>query len=202
VEIQLGIVFVGLFVYAILPSKWKKIFWVNLIILVPVTGLIIYSQISSGFTLHQLGIRTDNWFAGAGMAALFTGIAAAIMLISAIIRGTLKWNWNMTISVPLYPLWGCLQQFLILSFINVRLMELGIAPIGTAVVTALAFMLLHVPDRWLMPATFVLGFSFSLMFQYEPNLLTFGISHGWLGILYYYWVINKDPIAEKFGKKQ
>jgi hypothetical protein len=198
---ELILVFGVLLIYAFLPSKLKKIFWVNLAILVPACVWIIYSQINSGYSLQQLGIRTDNWFAGlSNYLGLFLGLGW-LMLIIGLFRKQLKWNWHMTISLFLYPLWGCAQQFLILSYINVRLMEFSWPAPLTAVITGLAFMSLHVPDKWLMPATLVLGCCFSLLFQQEPNLLWLGITHGWLGILYYYWVIGKDPIAEKFKKQ-
>lgn len=193
--------FGGLTVYALLPSRWKKIFWVNLAILLPTASIILWSQLSSGYTWQQLGIRTDNLGASLALMSWFVAVAAVIMALVAMAKNRFTWTWNMTVSVILYPLWGYAQQFLILSFINVRLMELHWPVVVIALLTGFAFMLLHVPDKWLMPATFGLGFYFSLLFQEQPNILTLGIAHGWLGVLYYYWVIGKDPLAEKFGRK-
>ncbi|MFA6588112.1 MAG: hypothetical protein WCT08_03515 [Patescibacteria group bacterium] len=198
--LELVLVFCALAVYALLPSKLKKIFWVNLAILLPAGIWIIHSQATAGYSLIQIGIRTDNWSANWLGILIFSLTLAFIMFIIGAIREKLKWNKNMTISLFLYPLWGCAQQFLILSYINIRLVGFGLPPMIIALITGLAFMSLHVPDKWLMPATLLLGFCFSLFFQQEPNLLLLGISHGWLGILYYYWVIGKDPIAEKFSK--
>jgi uncharacterized protein len=201
VLLELLIGLAGIATYAILPSRLKRIFWFNLIILVPTGGFIIWRQLASGYTWPQLGIRTDGWLTGVMPVALFVANAACVMAAIAVAHNRFRWTRNMSISAALYPLWGCAQQFLILSFINVRLQALHWSEFPVAVVTALAFMALHVPDRWLMPATFILGFVFSLLFQLEPNLIALGFAHGWLGLLYYYWVMNKDPLAEKFGKK-
>lgn len=191
----------GIAAYAALPSRWKKIFWFNLAILLPTGTFIVWRQLTSGYSWPQLGVRTDGWLIGVEPVAFFIGFAVCIMAIIAVMHNRLRWTKNMTISALLYPLWGCAQQFLILSFINVRLLDLHWPGALVAFITALAFMALHWGDKWLMPATFVLGLVFSGIFQLEPNLIALGFAHGWLGLLYYYWVMNKDPLAEKFGKK-
>jgi Zn-dependent protease len=196
--IELIVVFVGLLVYACLPSALKEKIVVKVGILVLVVGWFGYSQVASGLSWPQLGIRTDDWFAGIRPVILLMVVGVIIMLLFAALRTprTLKWNSHMTISALLYPLFGFAQQFLILGYLNMKMTSLGWSPIPIAIVTAIAFMLLHVPNRWLMPATVVLGFIFSLLYQHEPNLIAFGIAHGWLGLLYYFWVMDEDPIQK------
>lgn len=187
----------ALAVYAFLPSKLKRSLGVNIAILAPLAVLIIWSQLTSGYTWPQMGIRTDGWTTGALPVALFAANAAMLLVGIAVAKKRFTLNRNMLFAALVYPLWGIAQQFLILSFINVRLMDLHWPGVLIALVSAVAYMLLHYPDRWLMPATVVLGFAFSLLFQLEPNLIALGITHAWLGILYYYWIMGKDPIAEK-----
>lgn len=195
---ELSIVFIGLVAYAFLPSKWKELIVVKVGILVLVMGWLGYSQLSSGYTWPKLGIRTDDWWAGVRPVVQLMIIGVFLMYLYATIRTptTLKWNRHMTSCVFLYPLLGFAQQFLILGFLNVKMAALGWSPIPIAFVTAIGFMLLHVPNRWLMPATVVLGFIFSLLYQNNPNLIAFGIAHGWLGLLYYFWVMDEDPIQK------
>ncbi len=199
--LELGFVLGGLLLYVAIPSKWKEIFWVNLIILLPVMGWMLYSQITSGYTHNQLGLRTDDWLAGFSLTFSFFVVAIGSMAMYGGNNDQLVWNRNMTISVFLYPVWGAAQQFLFNSYLTVRLVDLGVPPLVVALIVGIAFMLIHYPNRWLMPATFVLGFVGSLFFQHEPNIWLLGFLHGWLGIPYYYWVMGRDPIAEKFAKK-
>lgn len=184
-------------VYAFLPSKLKRSLGVNIAILVPLATLVIWSQLTSGYTWPQMGIRTDGWLIGALPVAVFAADATAILAAVAVAKNRFTLNRNMLFAAIVYPIWGIAQQFLILSFINVRFVELQWPVVVIALISAVAYMLLHYPDRWLMPATLVLGFVFSLLFQLEPNLIALGITHAWLGILYYYWIMGRDPIAEK-----
>jgi membrane protease YdiL (CAAX protease family) len=61
---------------------------------------------------------------------------------------------------------------------------------------ALGFAAVHVPDRPLCGATFVLGLVCCTLFLRCRNLWPLGALHGWLGACFYLWVLARDPWAE------
>jgi uncharacterized protein len=62
------------------------------------------------------------------------------------------------------------------------------------------FGFMHYPDRWLMAGTFVLALLYCLIYLRERNLFALGLFHGWLGAVFYYTVVGRDPFMEIFGK--
>jgi membrane protease YdiL (CAAX protease family) len=68
------------------------------------------------------------------------------------------------------------------------------------VITAILFSLLHYPNLWLMVGTFVLALLYTIVYLRERNLYALGMFHGWLGALFYYTVVERDPFMEVFGQ--
>jgi membrane protease YdiL (CAAX protease family) len=66
-----------------------------------------------------------------------------------------------------------------------------VIPVG-----ALLFGLAHWPDGVLMATTFLLGVVFIPMYLRWRNLWPLGVYHGWLGALMYFWILQRDPVAE------
>jgi membrane protease YdiL (CAAX protease family) len=67
-------------------------------------------------------------------------------------------------------------------------------------ITALLFGFVHYPDLWLMLGTFVLALVYGFVYLRQRNVFVLGLIHGWLGALFYYTVVNRDPFMEVFGK--
>ena len=65
---------------------------------------------------------------------------------------------------------------------------------------ALLFSLVHYPFTWLMIGTFGLALLYGWIYLKERNLYVLGLFHGWLGGLFYYTVVDRDPFLEMFGK--
>lgn len=66
--------------------------------------------------------------------------------------------------------------------------------------TAVLFGLLHYPFYWLMAGTFVLALFYGYVYLKARNVYVMGIFHGWLGALFFYTVVGRDPFEEVFGK--
>jgi len=64
---------------------------------------------------------------------------------------------------------------------------------------ALLFAAVHYPFMWLMIATFVLAIFYGWIYLSERNIYVLGLFHGWLGGIFYYTVLERDPFLEMFG---
>jgi hypothetical protein len=80
-----------------------------------------------------------------------------------------------------YAIWALLQEFLVLSFIYVRL-EAALGGRSALFWTALLFSLAHIPSPILMGATLLLGLAFTALFRQYRNLCPLGLAHALLGL--------------------
>jgi len=151
--------------------------------------------------LTYWGFRTDNL--GTLLRRLIPlGLAAAVScLIIGYAKGTLNLTWHIIPILFAYPIWGTIQQFLCVGLVagNMRDMSRPLNKNLIIVITASLFSLLHYPDPWLVTGTFVLALIYSVLYLRERNLYALGLFHGWLGALFYYAVVGRDPLMEVFG---
>ncbi len=151
--------------------------------------------------------RTPGVLAGWGLRAaggaacrrdavvvLLVGLAATAGI--GVWRGTFVLDGNLLPLLLLYPLWGIVQQLLVLGIVVGNLERLGVARPVLVAVAAVGFAAVHVPDWSLCAATLVLGATCSLLFLRHRNLWPLGVLHGWLGACFYRWVLARDPWAE------
>ncbi len=103
----------------------------------------------------------------------------------------------------LYPIWGAVQQFIIVGLIAGNLKDMKgrqLPEWSIVLITALVFAVVHFPFLWLVAGTFVLAIVYTLLYLRGRNLLVLGIYHGWLGAFFFYTVLGRDPWMEVFGQ--
>lgn len=111
-------------------------------------------------------------------------------------RGTLVLDAHLLPLLVLYPLWGLVQQVLVLGLLVHNALALG-APRPAAVALAAAgFAAVHAPDWTLCAATALLGLINAVLFFRYRNVWPLALLHGWLGALFYRWVLARDVWAE------
>ncbi len=103
---------------------------------------------------------------------------------------------HLLIAILLYPIWGLLQQFIVMRFVAENLKFYGKNNLQIIAITALAFGSVHIPNWPLFFATFAMGLAFTLLYIRHKNLWPLGITHGVLGAFFYFYVLNEDPIAQ------
>lgn len=116
--------------------------------------------------------------------------------------GTNRLNWGILPILLLYPLWGIIQQFLIVGLIGRNLKDLKSIKLSIPMIvgiTATVFAVVHYPFLLLIGATFTLAIAYSILYLRGHNLLVLGIYHGWLGGFFFYTMLNRDPWQEVFG---
>ena len=102
----------------------------------------------------------------------------------------------------LYPLWGFIQQFLVVGLVagNLKDMHKYKWPLPAVVLaTSVLFGLVHYPYPILMIATFFLALFYTLIYLRYRNLISLGLFHGWLGCFFMFYVLNRDPWQEVFN---
>jgi len=116
--------------------------------------------------------------------------------------GTNILSWHILPLLLLYPIWGTIQQFIIVALIggNLRDMEKTTVPYLVIILaTAAIFAAVHYPFHLLIIGTFLLAILYSVVYLKKKNLFVLGIFHGWLGALFFYTVMARDPFMEVFG---
>ncbi len=165
-----------------------------------------------GYVIHQnrkhQGIL-DYWgLSGTNFKQTFLELLpiGAIMVVSFILIGnhyeTNVLNWNIIPILLLYPIWGVIQQFLVVGLIAKNLdslPETTIPRVAIIFFVALLFGLIHYPWQLLMLATFLLAVVYTILYLRERNLIVLGIFHGWLGGFFFFTLMGKDPWLDVFS---
>jgi hypothetical protein len=114
-------------------------------------------------------------------------------------RETLTFNWHIFPVLLLYPIWGTLQQFLMVSLVASNLRDyqkITVSPLAIIIITSILFSLVHLPSLPLVGATLFLGIVYTALFLRYQNVWVLGIYHGWLGGCFYFFVLDRDPWQE------
>lgn len=65
--------------------------------------------------------------------------------------------------------------------------------------TSALFGLMHLPDPWLVGATFLMALIYAWYYLREQNLYVLGLLHGVLGAIFYFIALGKDPWVRVWG---
>jgi uncharacterized protein len=153
--------------------------------------------------LAYWGFRTDNFRAVAFKLLPFGAIAITAFFIIGYQRNTINLSWHIIPILILYPIWGTIQQFLVVGLVAGNLQHLKVNRPGEVfivTITAILFAVMHYPDYWLIAGTLVLAMLYTYIYLRDRNVYVLGLFHGWLGGLFYYTIVGRDPFAEVFGR--
>ena len=181
--------------------NWRLLFVVTAII--AWAGYIIYHAKTKPGILHYWGFRRDN-FKTVLKKVLPFGILSVIACIGiGLYRNSIHFTWHIIPILILYPLWGIIQQFLLIALTAGNLQDLKAHTLNKRMIILLAALLfasVHYPYTWLIIATFILALFYGWIYLKERNIYVLGIFHGWLAGIFYYTILDRDPFLEMFGK--
>ncbi len=196
-------------IYAVIVTAAGKFFFYDLInqrlifiiLMFGFWGLYVFKRLKDDPNiLKTWGFRTDNFNKVLYMVLPYGLTATALCFLIGFIQGTINMHWHIIPVILVYPLFGILQQFLLMSLLAGNIQTMNRINTRTIILlTSVLFGLLHYPYTWLIIGTFVLSLFYTYIFLKERNLFVLGIFHGWLGAIFYYTVVNKDPFLEVFG---
>jgi len=115
--------------------------------------------------------------------------------------GTNILSWSILPVLLLYPIWGIIQQFIIIGLIarNLKDMEgINIPEVLIVLITSILFSVVHYPYHLLIIGTFFLAMVYTALFIRNRNLIVMGIYHGCLGAFFFYTILQRDPWKEVF----
>lgn len=186
----------GKFIFVdIFPLK----FWYIIIAITFWIGYILYRSLKNYQILSYWGFHRK------GFKNLFFKIlpiafaAVTLFLIYGVLNNTLIISWHILPTLLLYPIWGTIQQFLMIALVAVNLDDFKGTKIPRLIiigVTAILFSIVHYPSMLLIAGTFVLGLFYAFLFLRYRNIWVLGIYHGWLGAFFYFFVLNRDSWIE------
>jgi len=100
--------------------------------------------------------------------------------------------------MALYLVWALVQQTLFQVYLLGRLHVIfpRLGDYGLATINGLAYALVHLPYLWVTLGTLPLGIVWTFLFIRYRKLWPLALSHAMLATAFYYWVMNRDLIAE------
>ena len=203
-QLELLAVLLSAVVFLVLPKPPAAVAPIAAFIVLCMGGWSTYlvAQVRRDPTLlERWGLRpTTNLGPLLRVLGPLAALAVALGVGVAIARGkplVAEWMW---LSLLLYPLWGLVQQWLVQALVvdNVRALT-GLGLPGLMALGAVGFGVIHLEHPLLMVATAGLGGVYVALFQRWRNLWPLAACHGWLGSLFYPWVLDLNPIGELMG---
>lgn len=164
------------------------------------TAYIIYRNRKSPGIARHWGFRTDNFFSVTKRVLPFGLFTVITCIAIGLYQGTINLTWHIIPILVTYPFWGVIQQFLLIALTVGNMQDLGWNKTLIIFVSAILFAIVHYPYGWLIIGTFILALFYGFIYLRERNLYVLGLFHGWLGGIFYYTVLARDPFVEVFGK--
>ncbi len=133
-------------------------------------------------SLKDIGYRVDN-FAECWRILILPMLAFFVFLtVLGWYLGSLRLNdfWSAAFFRKYVWLfvWGLIQQHALQAFFNRRAQDVWGSGFSSVFITASIFAILHLPNFWLMVATFFGGLMWATVYQRAPNLFVLALSHG------------------------
>ncbi len=144
-----------------------------------------------GFNRHGIG-------AGVRMIAPFALVTLGGFIIFGLATGRAETNWKTVVLLVTYPIWGLIQQFMLVALLadNVAALSREHVPEWAAVLLAgFLFALVHMPVLPLVVAAFFLGLVTTTVFFRTRSIWVPGFFHGWFATIFYVFVLGEDPLG-------
>jgi len=164
---------------------WQRTFPGELFVCIGlVVGLAVWSHWRRGETPRDLGFRLDNLGPAAARIFSYVGPLIVVILVIGVAAGSLRVpdRSELLARIIILPLFGVAQQYLLLGFYLRRYEEALPGHRLPILAAALTFSLLHLPNSFLVVATFPLGLGSCWLYTRAKNLWVLGLAHGLLSL--------------------
>jgi len=165
-------------------------------------GYVFFKQKKNKGILKYWGFTKDRFFKTFFELLPFAVIVIILFYFLGDHLGTNILNWHILPILLIYPIWGIIQQFIIVGLIARNLKDLQrveIPEIVIVLITAIVFAIVYYPFNLLIIGTFFLAIVYSILYLRGRNLIVLGIYHGWIGAIFFYTILGRDPFEEVFS---
>ncbi|MEZ5989690.1 MAG: CPBP family intramembrane glutamic endopeptidase [Planctomycetota bacterium] len=176
---------------AAVPKRWT---YIGIAV-----ALLLYLSVVVGWRREELvalGLGRAGLRASIRATAWFSGVAAVGLVVWALVLGRAPRTSELMWMLPLYPLFGLVQQLAVQGMLHRGLLSLGVPSLPAILVTTVAFAALHVGNATLVGLTFVAGLAWSVIYARHRNLWPLGVSHGLLGAIAYQLVSDQALVGK------
>ncbi len=145
--------------------------------------------------LQQWGFRKNHFNRSFLFLTPFGLLMSAAIVWYGLTHNAVFLNWHIIPVFIFYPVWGLIQQFLMLSLIAGNLVSIStIKRSKTQIIllTSALFALVHYPSLPLMVFAFLMELVFAFAFFKWRNLWALGLYHGWVASLLLFFVLGRD----------
>ena len=166
-------------------------------------ALLLRGHQARGETAHRLGFRVDNLRRASIQTVTYVGpllLALASLGLALDLHRELPIPGLLGRSVAM-PIFGIVQQYLLLGFYRRRFQELCSAERTAVLASASVFAALHAPLPWLIAVTFFAGIGACWLYKRAPNLWLLGIAHGLLSLTLALFLADLLPNGLKVGAR-
>lgn len=163
---------------------------------------ILFRYSTNRDVLSHWGFTRNNFKRSMAFLLPLVAVSISVSLIYAYFNHSLTFTWHILPIICLYPIWGIIQQYLMLGLITNNLISLTKPSINRYVLIFLIstlFGLVHYTNYFLMIFTFAMEAVFLLAYFKWRNLWAIGIAHGWIGSFLLYFVLMRDLWSELFA---
>ncbi len=185
-------------VYIVASVRGLPIGWIVTIVVGMLTVYFLCVLRPRSDTWRDYGFRADNfWQAGWRVGVWTLGAAVVLVLVSRSLGNSFS-RPELLLLLPLYPVWGILQQFVFQGILH-RALMICITRRNLALLTnSVMFAAVHIEDWRVVGLTLVAGLCWSWFYQRWPNIWVLGISHGLLGGLAYPLLLGQNTLEHVF----
>ncbi len=158
------------------------------------TGFVVVRAVADPSALGEWGFSSRNF--GHSVKLLLPAMVLTVSGFAAygMFTGSMVMNWHFVLICLLYPIWGLVQQFLVVALLAGNIKKHSRVPKwGIVFLTALIFAAAHVPYLPLVAAAFLLAVITTWVYLRTRNLWALGVFHGWFGTSLYFFVLGQDP---------
>ena len=162
-------------------------------------GYIIIRTVQNKKVLAYWGFSSKYFMQCFRLTFLILALPAMAFIVFGIFKGYEVNFLNLFLILLLYPIWGIIQQFLMMGLLAGNLTDMRNVKIPKAfiiLITSTVFSVVHYPSTMLIAGTFMLALLYTFIFLKWRNIYPLGLFHGWLGGLFYFFVLNRDPWVE------
>lgn len=157
------------------------------------TGFVVARAAMNPSILAQWGFARRNLGRGLALLAPVAVVTVSGFAAYGMLTGKMVLHWHIVVVGLLYPVWGLVQQFLIVALLAGGIEKhTRISKEGIALLTAMVFAAAHVPALPLVVAAFCLALITTSAYFRHRNLWALGLFHGWFATGLYYFALGQD----------